>query len=183
MYDYKFKKGTTYNEYSDLTNIELLEKIKKMDNNINVHVNNRKRLVRILNKLENNEELGTGKNDLLYNVKVIGLTTSRQNLYKRIDERVLKMIDEGLINEIESLKPFYDKSLVLNTAIGYKEFKDYLFSNKKIEQVIEEIQKNSRHYAKRQYTFFNNQMNVNWFDTDFNNFNNTFLDVVNFLEK
>ena len=51
------------------------------------------------------------------------------------------------------------------------------------EEAIDKIKQNSRHYAKRQYTFFNNQLNVNWFNVDFNNFNNTINEVIDFIEK
>ena len=183
LYDYEFNDGTTYNEYSELTNEEILSRINKYNSSIDIHPNNRKRLVRVLNKLENKETLGDNKNKLLYPIKIIGLTTDRELLYKRIDLRVDKMIEEGLLNEVESLKEYYNKSRVLNTAIGYKEFYSYFYNNKDLYSVISEIKKNSRHYAKRQYTFFNHQMDVNWFDVDFDSFNNTIREVENFLKK
>ena len=93
------------------------------------------------------------------------------------------MIKNNLLIEIQSLKDKYKNSKVLNSAIGYKEFYDYLFNDKKLDDVIDEIKKNSRHYAKRQYTFFNNQMNVVWFDTDFNNFNNTIDLVIDYINN
>lgn len=183
LYDYKFSQGTTYKEYDELTNYEILSRIKEFDNSIDIHPNNRKRLVRVLNKLENNEELGTNKDKLLYNVKIIGLTTDRDVLYKRINKRVDSMIKNGLLKEVESLKDEYKNSRVLNTAIGYKEFYDYLYNNKDIDIVIDEIKKDSRRYAKRQYTFFNHQMNVKWFDVNFKNFNTTINEITAYLEN
>lgn len=182
LYDYKFTKGTTYNTYDNLTNEEILNKIKEINNQIDIHLNNRKRLVRTLNKLENNEEMTNNKNKVLYKIKIIGLTTDRDNLYKRINNRVDEMINNGLVDEINSLKDKYSNSNILNNAIGYKEFRDYLFENKPLSDVIEDIKKNSRHYAKRQYTFFNNQMEVKWFNVDYNNFNNTIYEVENYLK-
>ncbi len=173
LYDYKFTEGTTYNDYEELSNDEILSKIKEYDISINIHPNNRKRLVRTLNKLENKEDFGTNKDKLLYDATIIGLTTTRDNLYERINKRVDSMIDNGLLDEVNSLKEYYNNSRVLNTAIGYKEFYDYLFNGKNLYLVVEEIKKNSRHYAKRQYTFFNHQMNVDWYDVDFDNFKNT----------
>ena len=70
LYDYKFQEGTTYNEYSDFTNEELLDKIKEFKVEKLPELNNRKRLVRLLNKLENNEEITYDKDKLLYNIKV-----------------------------------------------------------------------------------------------------------------
>lgn len=181
LYNYKFTKGTTYNTYDNLSNEQLYSKIKALDDNIEIHKNNRKRLVRILNKLENSEEISNDKDELLYPVKIIGLTTDRSILYERINQRVDNMIKNGLLGEIDSLKNSYKISRILNSAIGYKEFYDYLENNKSLEDVVKEIKKNSRHYAKRQYTFFNNQMKVAWFDVDFNNFERTIDKVIDYL--
>lgn len=183
LYDYKFTEGTTYNEYNDLSNEEILSKIKEYKVEKLPELNNRKRLVRLLNKLENNEEITNNKDKLLYNIKVIGLTTDRETLYKRINKRVDIMMENGLLDEINSLKEDYKNSRILNSGIGYKEFYDYLYSNKSLETVIEEIKKNSRHFAKRQYTFFNHQFNTNWFNVDLNNFDNTIIEVMDFLKK
>lgn len=181
LYDYIFKENTTCNDYTDLTNQEILEKIHNINSSIDIHINNRKRLVRMLNKLENNEEITNNKNKLLYNVKIIGLTTERSILYKRIDKRVDDMIALGLLDEIGRLKDKYNNSRILNNAIGYKEFRDYDGTN--LEKIKGEIKKNSRHYAKRQYTFFKHQMDVVWFDVDFNDFNNTYKKIEQFIEK
>ena len=183
LYDYKFQEGTTYNEYSDFTNEELLDKIKEFKVEKLPELNNRKRLVRLLNKLENNEEITYDKDKLLYNIKVIGLTTDREVLYDRINKRVDIMMDNGLLKEINSLKEYYKDSRILNSGIGYKEFYDYLFNNKSLEDVIEEIKLNSRRFAKRQYTFFNHQFNTNWFDVDLNNFDNTIEKIYDFINK
>lgn len=180
LYNYNFTENTTYNEYNDLTNEEILKKIHTTNKFIDIHVNNRKRLVRTLNKLENNEEITNNKDELLYNVKIIGLTTERDILYERINKRVDDMVSFGLLDEIEHLKDEYKESRILNNAIGYKEFKNYNGTN--LEEIKNEIKKNSRHYAKRQYTFFNHQMNVTWFNVDFSNFINTYLEVEKFLK-
>ena len=93
------------------------------------------------------------------------------------------MISNGLIDEVQSLKEYYNNSRILNSAIGYKEFYDYLFNNKELDVTIEEIKKDSRRFAKRQYTFFKHQFDVNWFDVDFNNFDNTINEVNTFINK
>lgn len=182
LYDYRFTEGTSYHEYENLTNEEILEEIQKYQQT-DIHPNNRKRLVRLLNKLENQEELTNYKNQALYDFQVIGLTTNREKLYDIINKRVLKMIDVGLVKEIESLKECFSSSKALQTGIGYKEFHDYLYHDKPLKQAIEEIQKNSRHYAKRQYTFFNHQFDTKWFTVDFENFSNTVNEVYRYLEK
>lgn len=183
LYNYEFKSGTTNNEYSEMTNEEIYNKLLTYNNNIDVHVNNRKRLVRLLNKYENNEIISNKKDELLYPIKVIGLTTNREYLYQRINNRVDQMINNGLLDEINSLKNYYQKSKILNTGIGYKEFYDYLFKDKDLNEVIEDIKQDSRRYAKRQYTFFKHQFNTTWFDVDFNNFDNTINEVYEYINK
>lgn len=183
LYDYQFVDGTLSNNYDNLSNEEILEKLKKYDNNIKVHINNRVRLIRLLNKYENNEPITNNKDKCLYNIKVVGLTTSRDILYDRINKRVDEMINNGLLLEINSLKDKYSSSRVLNSAIGYKEFYDYLFNNQSLDKTVEKIKLNSRRYAKRQYTFFRNQFNTTWFDVDFNNFDNTISNVYNYIKK
>lgn len=183
LYDYTFIPGTTNNTYDELTNEEILERIKKYNLEKVPELNNRRRLVRLLNKLENDEEITNNKDNLLYNIKVIGLTTERSILYERINKRVEKMMEEGLLDEINSLKKFYLNSRILNSGIGYKEFYDYLFRDKPLEEVLEEVKKDCRRYAKRQYTFFKHQFDTNWFDVDFRNFSNTIDEVLSFLKK
>ncbi len=183
LYDYTFIPGTTNNTYDELTNEEILERIKKYNLEKVPELNNRRRLVRLLNKLENAEEITNNKDNLLYNIKVIGLTTERSILYERINKRVEKMMEEGLLDEINSLKEFYSNSRILNSGIGYKEFYDYLFRDKPLEEVLEEIKKDCRRYAKRQYTFFKHQFDINWFNVDFKNFSNTIDEVLSFLKN
>ena len=183
LYDYRFSVENNYSSFDDLTNEEILDKIRNYDEKIDVHVNNRQRLVRLLNKFINNSEFSNDKDKLLYNIKVIGLTTDRNIIYDRINDRVDKMLENGLLSEVESLKDEYETSRILNSGIGYKEFKDYLFGDKKLDEVIHEIKKDSRHFAKRQYTFFNNQFDVKWFDVDFLNFNNTINEVYEYIKE
>ena len=177
LYDYRFTEGTKYDEYNDLSNEEILTKINEFNQDINIHPNNRQRLVRTLNKIENNEEINSNKDQALYNIKVIGLTTNRDLLYERINKRVEIMFTNGLLEEVNSLKEYYSKSKILNNAIGYKEFVPYFNNECSLDEVKEEIKKNSRHYAKRQYTFFNNQFNTNWYDVNFNDINTTIEEI------
>ena len=183
LYNYTFTEGTTYNQYEDMTNQEILDRIKKFKVAETPDVNNRKRLVRLLNKVENNEDLSKNKDELLYNIKTIGLTTPREILYERINKRVDIMINNGLLEEINSLKDRYPNSRILNSGIGYKEFYDYLYNGKSLETVIEEIKQNSRRFAKRQYTFFKHQFDTTWFEVDLNNFDKTINEVLDFIQK
>lgn len=184
LYDYNFTETDgTDNTYDNLTNEEIYDRIKAYTDNIDVHKNNRKRLVRLLNKYEKGEVITTNKDKLLYNIITIGLTTDRDFLYERINKRVDKMVANGLLEEINSLKEYYNKSRILNSGIGYKEFSDYLFNGQSLESTLDKIKQDSRRYAKRQYTFFNHQFDTNWFNVDFNNFNNTIEEVYKFITK
>lgn len=180
LYDYRFadeEKSTT--DYSTYTNEELYEIALKKDPNLDIHPNNRVRLERFLNK----KQIDIPEPIKLYDHIIIGLTTEREMLYNHINKRVDIMLENGLLEEA---KKFYDKKIYtkpLTGGIGYKELYDYFDNKVSLEEAIEKIKQNSRHYAKRQYTFFNNQLDVNWFNVDFNNFNNTIKEVENFIEE
>ena len=183
LYNYIFKKQTTSNNYDNLTNMEILAKINEYKVKTEIHPNNRKRLVRLLNKLENNEEPTFQKDELLYDASFIALTTPRENLYNKINNRVDEMFKNNLLEEVNSLKNKYNESKALQSAIGYKEFIPYFNKEISIEEVKENIKKNSRHYAKRQYTFFIHQFNATWFETDYNNFENTVNEVYSYISN
>ena len=183
LYDYRFKEGTTYNDYKNLSNKEILEKIKSYNVEKTPELNNRRRLERLLTKLESGEEITNNKDKLLYPIKVIGLTTDRDTLYERINNRVDIMIKNNLLGEIESLKDKYKTSRILNSGIGYKEFYNYLFNNQSLEDTINQIKQNSRRFAKRQYTFFKNQFNVDWYEVTLSDFNKTIEKISNELLK
>ena len=183
LYDYKFNDENESDTYDNLSNEEILNEIKKIEDT-DIHVNNRKRLIRALNRIKNNNKVSDNGNELLYkDVYFIGLTTDRDILYKRINDRVDEMISDGLLNEVKGL---YDKNIntiPINTAIGYKELYKYFRNEISLEDAIDLIKKNSRRYAKRQSTWINNKMNVKWFNVNFNNFDSTIKDVENYLTK
>ena len=185
LYDYKLSKEKESEMYEDLTTEELYNNLLKVDKDIIIDKNNRRRLIRALNYYkENNESINNNKtNKLLYNTIFIGLTTDRKELYNRINKRVDTMMKNGLLEEVKS---FYDKGIKtkpLLNGIGYKELYKYLDGNYTYEEAIEKIKQNSRHYAKRQYTFFNHQLPIVWFETDFTNFNNTIEKVSNYIKN
>ena len=183
LYDYKLDFEDIKLDFSDLTNEELLNRCLSIDPKCNIHLNNRKRLERFLNKSINNSEIVTNSKPI-YDFTMIGLTTFRKNLYDIINNRVDKMIEEGLIDEVKS---FYDKGIrskAIMTGIGYKELYSYFDKEITLEEAIELIKKNSRHLAKRQYTFFNNQFNdIKWFNTDYDNFSNTINEVYDYIKE
>ena len=110
---------------------------------------------------------GLNKNKKLYNFKIIGLTRDRSHLYDIIIDRVDLMIDLGLEDEVRGLYDNGINSKVVNTAIGYKEFYSYFKGEITKDEAISLIKKRSRNYAKRQYTFFNNQFtDIDWYNVD-----------------
>jgi len=180
LYDYKLTEEKETNTYDNLTDEELYNKLLELDKNIVIDKNNRRRLIRALNYYkENNKSINTNTtNKLLYDAIFIGLTTDRRILYDKINNRVDIMINE--------VKVFYDKNIrtkPLLNAIGYREIYSYFDGNISLEEAIDKIKQNSRHYAKRQYTFFNHQLPVVWFETDYSNFNNTIEKVINYIEN
>ena len=183
LFKYEFSPAGVSNTYDDLSNEEIRDRILTYTDQMDVHVNNRKRLVRLLNKYENNEIVSKNKDELLYPCQVIGLTTDRKLLYERINMRVDNMMKNGLLEEVVSMKKEYLNSRILNSAIGYKEFYDYFYENKQLENVIEEIKLHSRRYAKRQYTFFRHQFDTKWFDVDLQCFSNTVDEVLTYVNS
>ena len=187
LYNYEFiEEEKELEDYSNYTNQELYQKLKEIDYNINIHPNNRKRIIRALNYYKNNNTLLSEKNssnDLLYDAIFIGLTTDRITLYDRINKRVDLMVKEGLIDEAKKLYDSGIKTKAVMTPIGYKELFEYFDGNKTLDESIELIKQRSRRYAKRQYTWFNNQMSINWFNVDFTNFNNTAEEIKKFINN
>ena len=182
LYDYKLVEETFHSEFEELSNEEILNEIKKV-HDTDIHVNNRKRLVRELNKIKNNSVNTSEIMKPLYDIKVIGLTCDREKLYDIINKRVDIMIKDGLINEVKTLydNRIFSKSIM--TGIGYKELYQYFKGEITLDDAIDLIKKNSRNFAKRQYTFFNHQMDTKWFDVNFDNFNETVDEVYNYVIK
>ena len=134
-----------------------------------IHPNNVKRVLRAL---EIYKTTGTCKSnlqeknkDLKYEVCMIALDVDRNVLYQRIDTRVDKMFEIGLLNEVKQLLSngvgFENQSM---QAIGYKEFKNYFNATKTLEETIEIIKQNSRNYAKRQLTWFKKYDFAKWYN-------------------
>lgn len=160
FYDYKFNNKEN-NNYDDLTNEELYKLALAKDSSITIHPNNRIRLINFLN----NQEVSNNKTKCLYDeVIYIGLTRKRSKIYEIADMRASIMFEKGLVKEVANLYQKYPDSKILTRAIGYKEVIEYLKGNISLKEAQELVQKNTRHYIKRQYTWFNNQLPVTWFD-------------------
>lgn len=182
LYDYTLNDNdSNTNLYEDKSTIELYQELIRLDKDTQIDRFNRRRVVRVLNYYKtNNSSISKNKNGnkLLYDAIFIGLTMDdRLLLYQRINDRVDKMINSGLIEEVKS---FYDKKIKtkpLLSGIGYKELYSYFDNTISLEEAINLIKRNSRRYAKRQYTFFNHQFEMKWFSIDINNFDKT-IDMV-----
>ncbi len=180
LYNYEFKENTNKKDYSNYSNDELYKMVKRIDDRTKIHVNNRQRLESYLNNHNKNDNIKSDK--MMYKFKIIGLTRPRSELYDMINKRVDKMLDAGLEKEA---RYFYDNKInskAIKTAIGYKELYEYFDNKISYNDAVELIKKKSRNYAKRQYTWFNNQFNVKWFNIDSKEFNNTIKEVLLYLE-
>ncbi len=188
LYDYTLSENKEINnQYEDKTTEELYQELVKLDKDIKIDKDNRRRVVRALNYyLETGKSISNNKNGnkLLYDAIFIGLTMGDRNkLYERINSRVDKMIENGLLDEV---KAFYDRGIKtkpLLSAIGYKELYQYFDNKISYDEAIELIKRDSRRYAKRQYTFFNHQFNIHWFNVNLDNFDETIQEVSDYISN
>ena len=180
LFDYKFQSDEEVPDIN-LDNKELLYAINLMNPDSKVDPNNRRRLIREYINLKSGVDNKQGNNLIYDNVYFIGLETDRDILYDRINKRVDIMFNNGLEEEA---KYFYSKerTKATLTPIGYKELFKYFDGELSREEAIDLIKQNSRHYAKRQFTFFKNKMNIKWFDVDFSNFDKTIDSVIEYIE-
>lgn len=184
LYDYKFE-GKASEEYEGISNDELYKMLLEVDPNTQIHLNNRVRVINALNYYKANGKPYSEKEkdfDLLYDTLFIGLTTDRDILYYKINKRVDKMVDEGLVKEAKEVYDLGIRSKAIMTPIGPKEFFDYFDGKISLDEAIELIKSKSRKYAKRQYTWFKNQMNLKWFETNYDDFSKTEEEVLKYIE-
>ncbi|MFC4617430.1 tRNA (adenosine(37)-N6)-dimethylallyltransferase MiaA [Camelliibacillus cellulosilyticus] len=178
-YDYRFADEPETNQsmreaYQTLASLEgpaaLHERLRSVDPGAAeaIHPNNIKRVIRALEKYETTglraEERDEQTAGPLYDLVTVGLTMDRDKLYQRINDRVDQMVAAGLEKEARAL---YDRGLFERTAlqsIGYKEWLGYFTGAMSFAETVDLIKKHTRRFAKRQYTWFNHQMDVKWFD-------------------
>lgn len=184
LYNYVLEDKKEINiDFSEYSNEELKNKVLALDPESDIHVNNRQRLEGFLKHyyetgkvIKKTEEI----NNKLYNFISIGLKSDRETLYKMLDKRVDSMFNEGLLDEAERLYKMNLKNYT--NIIGYKELNEYFNGNISLDEAKELIKRNTRRYAKRQFTWFNNQMkDIKWFDVNYDNFYDTIKEVENYL--
>ena len=185
LYDYDFKEENNNYDFSNYTTKELYNKALEIDPSMNIHQNNRQRLERFISYyLNNNEVKGKEKTDkLLYDTLFIGLTCDREVLYERLNKRVHQMVNEGLLDEAFNFFKSNVRTKAVMTPIGYKELFPYFEGTETLEKSLDLIKQKTRNYAKRQYTWFNHQVPVKWFNVDFDDFNNTINEVFNYINE
>lgn len=167
LFDYNFEKEETAvdEDLLELSNEELFKLLESIDleESKKIHMNNRKRLLRAISLIRHSNMKKTdlinmqSHKPIYKDVRFIFISPDREELYNRINQRVIKMMDEGLIDEVKGLLNKYKLSLTATQGIGYKEVIDYLDNKLKYASCVELIQKRTRNYAKRQVTFFKNQ--------------------------
>ena len=170
LYNYEFnasKRDFNYEEkYKDYSNDELYSLLLELDPNIDkdkIHPNNRKRVLRAIEvkkELDQSIHSFNKKDEKVYDYFIVYLSMERNRLYERIEKRVDMMFEDGLLEEVKSL---YDDKIIPH-AIGYKELVPYFDGLISLDTAKDEIKKNTRHLAKRQETWFRNQMDTHFYD-------------------
>lgn len=174
LFDYRFSKQQVDEELRQMLHDELErsgpqamhKKLAELDPDIDIHPNNTRRVLRALEILLSGEkkEDGSLAQTPMYDELIIGLDVPRDLLYERIDNRVEGMMEDGLLDEVRGL---YDSGLreaQSIKAIGYKELYGYFDGRYTLDEAILKLKRNSRKYAKRQFTYFRNKMPILWLD-------------------
>ncbi len=194
-YDYEFKEEAVDEKFAQFLKSRSDDECYRMLEIIDpkscetIHPNNRKRVERALMRThlghKKSEDEEKQNHQPIYDAYVIGLSASRETVYERINQRVDLMMKDGLKEEVQSL--IHEKSdweLQSLQGIGYKEWKDYFENKAELNTTIELIKKNSRNFAKRQYTWFNNQMQVHWYNIEEKDYlSKIFHDIDKWTEK
>lgn len=178
--DFDFEK-----RFTNYSNEELYNLLKSKDPTISedrIHPNNRKRVLRALEIIETqNVSINdfNQKDVPLYDYYICYLSLPREQLYERINKRVDIMMNEGLLDEVKGL---YDKKIYPH-AIGYQEFIPYFEGLITLETAVDEVKKNSRHLAKRQETWFKNQMDSHFYHVNLSDINMTIDEIYNDIKN
>jgi len=198
LYDYQFsdrKRDETITkrleaELAEIGNEQLHERLEKIDPDqaAKIHPNNFRRVIRALEVYES-----TGKtltelqseqtNEAQYEHLIIGLEMERALLYEQINLRVDGMVEAGLVREVQKLYDAGYEDTQAMKAIGYKEIIPYIKGEISLEAAVDTLKRNSRRYAKRQYTWFKNQLDVNWFNLTTSNYETQKQQIFELIKK
>ena len=138
-------------------------KSKSMQRAAEIDPNDKKKIIRALEMAEHLEKpLSEYKKEPLYEVEWIGLNFDRSDLYDRINRRVDKMINDGLVDETRNLLAKHGRIKNLVCTIGYQEIIAYLDGILTLEEAKDKLKQNTRNYAKRQLTWFRKNKAIQW---------------------
>lgn len=190
LFEYEFaakKRDLSFSDkYALLSNEELYKLLLSLDGGIDqtkLHPNNRNRVLRAIEVIQSTNQRFSSycnKDKPLYDYYIVYLNVKeRKILYDRINQRVDQMFEDGLLDEVTRL---YECGITPN-AIGYKEFLPYFSKEVSLEEVKETIKKNTRHLAKRQITWFKNQLQTNFYDVNLQNIAETIEIIQNDLDS
>lgn len=186
LYDYNFAKEDVSSKeveelYKDKSNDELYEMLLQIDPKSceTIHKNNRRRVLRALAIYQatgksKSEIIDEQKHEQLYDSIIIGLTLEKDIINDKIDKRIEEMFDEGLIEEVKNNKT----TSTASKAIGYKEVTSYLNNEISLDEAKQLMKIHTHQYAKRQRTWFKNQLPVHFVNNDDKAFDNI-LDIIN----
>ena len=182
LYNYQFDSDVATFDDAPYSNEELYAMLEELDpdNASKMHPNNRKRVVRAIRLAKTQTEVNRNlKDEPYYDSLIICLSLPREVLYERINERVIEMIDEGLIDEVASTKKIGPQP---SKAIGFNDTKRYINGEISKEELIEKMQKETRHYAKRQLTWFRGHANTVMVETNLANIESTIIEVLKLIQ-
>ena len=133
-----------------------------------ISANDKKRIMRVIEiykatgKTKTEQEIESRKKPVEYDYKVFAINMEREKLYERINKRVDIMIEQGLVEEVKQLLTKYENFPTAMQGLGYKEILDYLDGKNSLEEAVTILKRDTRHFAKRQLTWFRRERDVNW---------------------
>lgn len=188
IYNYQFpetssrERDSMYDEYSNEELHEMLEKLNPAAA-LKIHMNNRKRVIRAIELSKTTGTINSFNNKLVYDALVFFLEDERESLYEIINKRVDEMVANGLLEEVKFLNDHFALSKTAKGAIGLKELLPYLNNEINLDEAIDNIKKNTRHFAKRQFTWYRNKDNVIHIKINRHNFGETVNQVLDIIKN
>ena len=171
-------------DYADVHGPEKLhEKLREIDppSAERLHPNDVRRVIRSLEiyhmtGMRQSDQLAAQKKESSYDLCIVGLTMDRQMLYKRIEDRIDEMMEEGLVQEVAALLDHgVGPGCISMQGLGYKEIASYLRGEVPLETAVSELKRDTRRFAKRQLSWFRHMKDIHWVDmTDTANFSTSF---------
>ena len=174
VYDFSFAQHETnpdLSRFETMSNEQLHDYLRTVDltSSQHIHPHNRRRVLRAIailiatGKTKTDQELNQ-KKEILYPTTWIGMNPNRDELYARLDARVMTMVNQGLVKEVQTLIQQYGDHIQAFQGIGYKEMIRHLQGELDLESTIQLIQQSTRRYAKRQLTYFRHQFPMTWYE-------------------